>query len=80
MSKNYAEIQCRLVHNENGVFLVFPSNMETEVAAALFVGWENISSFGQYDNALKMIEPTFDSESVTLIKEDYEICVQKRDY
>jgi len=61
MSKNYAEIQCRLVHNENGVFLVFPSNMETEVAAALFVGWERISSFGQYDNAIKLMEPDYNS-------------------
>jgi hypothetical protein len=50
----YADIPCRLVHNENGVFLVFPNNMVTEVAAHLFEGWTHIACFGQYENALQL--------------------------
>ena len=59
MTEHYpvlARMKCELVRNENGTFLVM-ENGEAYEAAALFSGWESISCFGQYENALKLSEP-----------------------
>jgi hypothetical protein len=68
----YADIPCRLVHNENGVFLVFANNIDSGEAANLFEGWQNIVCFGQYENALQLKERSYIYNSVALFGEEYD--------
>lgn len=47
-------MNCQLVKNENGTFLVFENEEEAEKAQEMFNMWYPLACFGGYYNALKI--------------------------